>query len=82
MDSWVVRDPSFASKPSAQRACPPTRRKPWLRELALMYLGDDPKDGYISPHCEITTCIFGLLLASVYTASIFRMTRRPSTTRP
>lgn len=37
---------------------------------------------HICPDCEMKTGIFGLLLAPVGTFSIFRMTSKPSMTRP
>ena len=37
---------------------------------------------YISPHCDITIGILGLLFGPVGTFSIFRSTSKPSITRP
>lgn len=41
-----------------------------------------PAQVYISPHCEMITGIFGLLLGPMGTFSIFRMTSKPSRIRP
>ena len=37
---------------------------------------------YISPHCDITIGILGLLFGPVGTFSILRSTSKPSATRP